>query len=202
MAIRAERDAIDSKRMPGECVCGRARIGIPEPDGIVPTPTSEGAAIGAERDAFDIMRMPRECPLVCARYRIPEPDFPITPTSEGAAIGAERDASDPNRMPPECPLVHTRYRIPKTDGSVVTPTGERPPIRAERDVSDHRRMPGEQGDLLIGHRIVEPNTNATCYREPSAIWRILYLVDHAFTEARFDAIGQVPLWGILGEGVE
>ena len=70
--------------------------GIPEPDGIVRTPTSEGAAIRAERDAKDITRMPGECVFVCTRIGIPEPDGIVgTPTSEGAAIRAERDASDP-----------------------------------------------------------------------------------------------------------
>ena len=88
------------------------------------------------------------------------------------------------------------------------PLTKRVSIGTERDTYDLACMPREQGNLsvprvsnLMGRRIVEPNTDATRHRKPSAVGRILYLIDRAFTEARFGTLGQVPLRGILGESV-
>ena len=50
-------------------------------------------------------------------------------------------------------------------------------------------MPREQDDLLMGRRIVEPNTAGTGDREPSAIWRIHDFKYRTFTEARFCTFG-------------
>ena len=155
----------------------------------IPTPTSESASIEAERDASDIQRMPCECVLVCARDGIPETDLFTTSTGQRTTIRAECDAHNHIRMPSEYPLVCSRHGIPQTADSVATPTCERTTIRAECDTTDHLCMPGEQGDFLMGCRIVEPDTDTTRDREASAIRRILYLIYHAFTEARFNPFG-------------
>ena len=75
------------------------------------------------------------------------------------------------------------------DGIVPEPTCECASIGTERYGFDGTRMPGEQGDLLMGRRIVEPNTNAASDRKSSAVWRILYFIYNAFTEARFSVLG-------------
>ena len=46
--------------MPGEDVAGAAGGYLPQPDGIVPTPTGESGAIRTERNAQDPVRMPGE----------------------------------------------------------------------------------------------------------------------------------------------
>ena len=68
--------------MPFKNAYVRARIRIPQADGVVPKPptTSEGAAIRTERHASDIVSMPSEGAYGCARHRIPQTDgLIITP---------------------------------------------------------------------------------------------------------------------------
>ena len=93
-------------------------------------------------------------------------------------------------------------RIPQTDGIIATPRCEGATIWTERDAFDIRSMPGKQGDLLISCSVVEPNTDTTSHREPGAVGRIRKFTNSPFTKARFDTFRQVPLWRILGEGVE
>ena len=57
---RTERHDIDIIRMPSERVDVSPCVGIPQPDGIITTPTCDGIAIGTERHAIDIIRMPGE----------------------------------------------------------------------------------------------------------------------------------------------
>ena len=64
-------------------------------------------------------------------------------------------------------------------------------------------MPGEQDNLLIGHRIIYPNSYTTRHRETSAIGRISTITCYAaFTEPRFGPVGEMPLCVILGESVK
>ena len=88
-------------------------------------------------------------------------------------------------MPGERSLVCARHRIPEVDGIVVTPRCDCASIGTERDTVCRPRMPGKQGDLLMSSRIVEPNTDGTRYREPSAIGRIRDFDYIAFTESAF-----------------
>ena len=62
-------------------------------------------------------------------------------------------------------------------------------------------MPGEQGDLVIGRRIIKPNTDTARHSKPSPVRRVLYLYDGTFTKACFGTVGQPPSCVILAEGV-
>ena len=59
-------------------------------------------------------------------------------------------------------------------------------------------MSGEQSDLLMSRRIVDPNTDTAGNRKAGAVGRILYFTYNSFTETRFSALGQPPLRRILG----
>ena len=88
--------------MPGEGGERVARGYIPQPDGIVPTPTGESAPIRTEDNTRDTTRMPGEGGERVARGHIPQADsFVLTAASEGGAIRTEDDASDFTRMPGE-----------------------------------------------------------------------------------------------------
>ena len=155
----------------------------------------------AECDATHRTRMPSEYLLVLTCDDIPQTNFSITPTGERGAIRAKRNAIDFPLVSSECPLVFTRDGIPQSDGLVITPTGKCVPIRTKGDTTDPICMLGDQSDFLMGHRIVEPNTNTTGDREAGAVRRILYLTYRAFTETRFGPLRQVPLCIILSKGV-
>ena len=176
--------------MRGEYPLVYARHGIPQPHRAILTATCKRTPIGTERDASNLIHIPCEGPLVSTCHGIPQADgFVITPTGNDPTIRTEREAIDHRRMLCESTLVSTRHGIPQTD-FLPTATCQRSTIRAERDAIDLMRMPGEQGDLLMGRRIIEPNTGATRHREVSAIRRIRDITRHpTFTEARLGPFG-------------
>ena len=78
--------------------------------------------------------------------------------------------------------------VPQADGRGLTPTGDGATIGTERNAQNRARMPGEQGDLLMCRRIVEPNTDTTSDRKSISVGRILYFIYPTFTEARLSPL--------------
>ena len=78
------------------------RIGVPESDRSVPTPTCECASIRAERKAFDRCRMPGERSQGFSGVGVPQPDSVPTSTCECASIGTVRNDTHRTGMPREC----------------------------------------------------------------------------------------------------
>ena len=148
-------------------------------------------AIGTECDTINIVRMPRDCGFVLTRFGVPQSHCLVeTPTCKGIPIGTECDTIDRVRMPRDCGFVLPCFGVPQPHRIVPTPTDKRFAIRTERDTIDPTRMPREQCHLLMGCRIVEPNTNTTRHREPSAVRRIRDITRYRpFTEANFGTLG-------------
>ena len=93
-------------------------------------------------------------------------------------------------MPHKSRVLLSRSSVPQPHRLVPTPTGDSVTIGTERYTNDPIRMPCEQRDLLMGLRIVQPNTDTTRYRKPSAVGRIRDITRHLpFTEARSDTLG-------------
>ena len=85
-----------------------------------------------------------------------------------------------------CPCVG----IPQSHRPVPTPGCNCFSIGTERYAIDPTLMPGQQGNPLIGRRIIQPNTDATPYRQTSAIRRIRNTTSIApFTEPRCGPFG-------------
>ena len=62
-------------------------------------------------------------------------------------------------------------------------------------------MACEQGDLVPGVGIVEPDADAGGHRQPHAVGRIGHLIDAAFAKAGERAVGQIPAGIVLGAAV-
>ena len=173
------------------------RLGIPQPHRLIPTPAGKHLAIRAERHACDRLRMLGECPLQFPRLGIPQPHRLVpTPTGKHLAIRAEREAIDPLRMLGECPLQFPPLDIPQPH-RVPTPTGKRRAIRAKRHTRNRICMPDGKGNLLIGRRIIEPNTNGTDNSKLSPVRRIQNSPYTAFAETRNGTFGQIYLYVLL-----
>ena len=67
-----------------------------------------------------------------------------------------------------------------------TPTGEGLPIRAERNAIG---KVSQQGEFLIGLRIVEPNPDRTRNRQQRPIWRIRKFIYLAFAQTQCRTLG-------------
>ena len=121
--------------------------------------------------------MPGEGAYGFPRLHIPELDITIrrkdvgliTPTCESVSIGTERYAINRPRMPGEGAYVFPRLRVPEPDGLVLTPTCDSSAIGTERYAINTPLMSGEQGEFGAGVCIIEPNTDTTRHRKPSAI---------------------------------
>ena len=88
-------------------------------------------------------------------------------------------------------LHRSRGNIPQTDGAVfpVSHTGERRTIRAERNARDTARVACQQGALLIGLRMVEPNPDRTRNRQQPPIGRIRQLTYTTFAQTQWRTLG-------------
>ena len=165
----------------------RPRGNIPQTDSLVtPTsPTSERRPIRTENNTQDRVRVSGEGMLHRPRGNIPQPDgIIVTPTGEGLAIRTECNARDSFRVFGEGMSHRPRGNIPQTDGVIVTPTSEGLAIRTERNARDTARVACQQGELLIGLRIVEPHTDRTRNRQQRSIGRIRQFIYLAFAQAQ------------------
>ena len=185
--------------MPVERLLVFSRMYVPQPNGIIFTPTSKCIAIGIEHHAFDPTLMPGEHSQVFSRICVPQPDNTArTSASERVTIGAKRNTSDRSCMPVERLLMFSGVSVPKSDGVVTAPASERATIGAERNTNDPTRMSSEQSDFLMSRRIVELYADAAGNCKAGTVGRILYCTYYTFTEARLHALGQPPLRKILG----
>ena len=106
--------------MPVKCSLVFSGMSVPQPDGIVPTPASDGVSIGTKRKGFDPFRMSSECLLEFSRMGVPQADgIIIASTSDGVSIGTKRNATDPIRMSSEQSdlLMSRRIVEPYTDAT-------------------------------------------------------------------------------------
>ena len=156
--------------------------GVPQPDGIVHTPTCDGVAIGTERNAIDPICMPGERSQVisgmtptsasqryhtfmpCERMQVfsrigvPQADGCVSiPTCDGAAIRTERNATDHTFMPCERMQVFSRIGVPQADGCVSIPTSDGVAVGTERNAIDPRFIQGERMQLFFRIGVPQPD---------------------------------------------
>ena len=117
---------------------------------------------------------------------IPQPDLLPMPDDEKMSIRAEtHHARDTTRTDGENSSEFSRSNIPQMNG-FVTPTCECVSVRAEIHAVDPAR---EQGDFLVGLRIIEPHTDRTRNSEQLTIRRIRDVIYITLTEAQFRTFG-------------
>ena len=146
------------------------RDGIPQTDGLIPTPTCKDLTIWTEGDALNLSCMPGERPLVFARGNIPQTDGLVrTPACEGRTIRTESNTIDRTwvpincrRMPYKCPLVFTCDGIPQTDGIVPTSACKSLTIRTESNAIALRLMSLKSMKFFTGLCIAYQDPNRTC----------------------------------------
>ena len=99
---------------PGKGAYERPCVGIPQPEGLIPTPTCDSLIHpGLNDHAMDIIRMAGEGVYERSRVGIPQSDGLImTPTCDFASIGAECDDCDRIRMPGEGAYERPRSGLP------------------------------------------------------------------------------------------
>ena len=103
--------------MPGEGAYEHPHLGIPQPAGLIPTPTCDFVSIGTKCHAIDIIRMPGESMYEHPHLGIPQPEgIIITITCDFVSIGTKCHALDTTRMPVEGMYEMPRVGIPQPDG--------------------------------------------------------------------------------------